>query len=456
MANPVPNSDPASDFQLPPPLANAPVRQLLHPLARFLEIESASGILLIICTAIALLIANSSWSHAWHAFWHTDIRLVVGTWELHHSLVHWINDGLMTIFFFLVGLEIKREIVNGELRGMRKAALPIIAALGGMIVPAAIYLVLQGGQEGHRGWGIPMATDIAFAVGILALLGRRVPVGLKILLLALAIADDIGAIVVIAVFYSGAIQVGALLGAIVGLAMVVAMNRIGVRSVAAYSIMGVAIWLAMYHSGVHPAIAGVVLGLLTPTRAPVARESLVETLLTALDRLDGQIDRHTEPKVVGKLTLTAREAVSPLERLELSLHPWVAFVIMPVFALANAGVELQPAAATQGVAFAVGMGLLLGKPLGIFIFSWLAVRLGAADLPEGITWRALLGAGCLGGIGFTMSLFVAGLALEGLLLDAAKIGTLAASGFSAMMGLAILAASLPRPTIRETDGSLQA
>lgn len=423
-----------------------PVRRLMQPLARFLEIESASGIILIGCTAIALVLANSPWAHAWESFWHTEARVAIGSWELRASLAHWVNDGLMTIFFFLVGLEIKRELVDGELRSVRKAALPIVAALGGMLVPAGIYLLLLGGGEGQRGWGIPMATDIAFAVGILALLGRRVPVGLKIFLLALAIADDIGAIVVIALFYSGAIQTLALGLAALGLAIIFGMNRLGVRSIAAYIIAGTGVWLAMYSSGIHPTIAGVVLGLMTPGRAWVVGESLVELLLDAVDRLDGQIERphvRDHSLLIGDLTATARETVSPLERLEMALHPWVAFAIMPIFALANAGVALQPAAAGHPIVLAVAAGLVLGKPLGIVVFSWLAVRSGIAQLPAGINWKALLGASCLGGVGFTMSLFIAGLALEGNLLDAGKIGTLAGSTISALAGLVLLFAFLP-------------
>jgi NhaA family Na+:H+ antiporter len=418
----------------------------MEPLSRFLEIESASGVLLVVCTGVALVIANSPWAQAWESFWHTEIRLVVGSWTIEASLAHWVNDGLMTIFFFLVGLEIKRELVDGELRSLKRAALPIVAALGGMLVPAGIYLLLQGGKEGHRGWGIPMATDIAFAVGILTLLGNRVPAGLKIFLLALAIADDIGAIVIIALFYSGSIQTLALGVAALGLALVLAMNRLGVRSIAAYLIVGSGIWLAMYYSGIHPTISGVVLGLITPGRAWIAKGSLVTLLLDAIDRLDGQIDRihiHDRTRLIGDLTSTVRETLSPLERLEAALHPWVAFGVMPIFALANAGVVLRPAAAGHGVATAVAAGLVLGKPIGIVLFSWLAVRSGAAQLPAGVTWRAMLGAGCLGGIGFTMSLFIAGLALEGTLLDAGKIGTLAGSILSAVFGLTTLVAFLP-------------
>lgn len=434
------------DQGVPPDLPATPVRRLMEPFARFLEIESASGILLVICTAVALAIANSPLASAWESFWHTKAALTVGSWELKASLAHWVNDGLMTIFFFVVGLEIKRELVDGELRSIKLAALPIVAAVGGMLVPAGIFLLLQGGREGHSGWGIPMATDIAFAVGILTLLGRRVPSGLKVFLLALAIVDDIGAIVIIALFYSGAIQTLACGLAALGIGLVFAMNRLGVRSITAYVIIGAGVWLAMYRSGIHPTIAGVVLGLMTPGRAWIAGESLVALLLDAVDRLDGRIDRtpaHDRSQLVGNLTSTAREALSPLERLEAALHPWVAFVIMPIFALANAGVALQPAAAGHGIVLAVAAGLVFGKPLGIALFSWLAVRSGMAQLPIGANWRALIATGCLGGIGFTMSLFIADLGLEGSLLDAGKIGTLAGSTISAGLGLMLLLAFLP-------------
>jgi len=439
------DSAPQHRPEIAPPLPNAPIRRIIKPLKTFLEIESASGLLLVGCTVAALVAANAPWHDAWESFWHTEIGVHVGAWRLHHSLAHWINDGLMTIFFFVVGLEIKREVIDGELRSMRKAALPVVAALGGMLVPAGIYLMLQAGREGERGWGIPMATDIAFAVGILTLLGKRVPAALKIFLLALAIADDIGAILVIAVFYSGDLQLVALGLAGLGLSFVMAMNRLGIRSIPAYVFLGVSMWLAMHYSGIHPTVAGVVLGLVTPGRAWIPRETLTTFVLDAIDRLDGHIDR---PKIVGQLNQTVRETVSPLERLESTLHPWVAFAIMPVFALANAGVPLQPQAATQPVAWAVAAGLVIGKPLGIFSFSWIAVKCRVAELPTGATWASLLGAGCLGGIGFTMSLFIASLALEDQLLDSAKIGTLAGSIVSAVCGYTLLSWALARPPKR--------
>ncbi len=455
MASHLPSSNKLGRPISPSPLPKRPVQRLLEPLARFLEIESASGIVLIVCTVAALAIANSPWAHAWESLWHTEAVIALGSWELRASLAHWVNDGLMTIFFFLVGLEIKRELVDGELRSVKKAALPIIAAIGGMLVPAGIYLLVLGGRDGQRGWGIPMATDIAFAVGVLTLFGRRVPTGLKIFLLALAIADDIGAILVIALAYSSSISAVALLFAAVGLLSILGMNRLGVRSIAAYTIVGIGIWLAMYRSGIHPTIAGVVLGLVTPGRAWIATASLLEALMGAVDRLDGKVDRtHSQdhPQLIGTLTATAHETISPLERLEHALHPWVAFAIMPIFALANAGVPLEPSVANHAVAHSVAAGLAIGKPLGIVLFSWLAIRVGVAQLPVNVSWAALLGAGCLGGIGFTMSLFIAGLALEGAMLEAGKVGTLTGSTISAVLGFCLLTMFLPKPTKVDSFG----
>jgi NhaA family Na+:H+ antiporter len=412
-----------------------------------LEIESASGVVLLICTVVALVLANSPLAEAFAEVWQTRLTLAVGSFELNKPLLLWINDGLMTAFFFVVGLEIKRELVAGELRDRRKAALPVMAALGGMIAPAVVYLLLRGGQPGEAGWGIPMATDIAFVVGFLALLGPRVPIGLKILLLSVAIADDIGAVLVIACFYSTNISLVAVGLAALGFGLTYLLNQIGVRRVPVYVVVGAGIWLAVLKSGVHPTVAGVLLGLLTPGSAWVGDRALVDILNAALNRLrsekDGQIEHHHHP-VLGQLELASREAVSPLERLEMALHPWVAFGIMPVFALANAGVVVEPTALSHPVAVAVAVGLVCGKPLGILLFSWLGVRVGLARLPTGVNWRIMLGAGCLAGIGFTMSLFIAGLALDGELLDDAKIGTLTGSALSAAIGFLLLLAFLPR------------
>ena len=433
------------------------IERWARPIVRFMQVEAASGLLLLACTALALVLANSAWSAPFAEFWQTRVGFTVGSFALYKPLLLWIDDGLMAIFFFVVGLEIKAEIVFGELRELRKAALPVAAALGGMVVPAAIYLVLQRGQPGERGWGIPMATDIAFVVGFLALLGRRVPFSLKILLLTLAIVDDIGAVLVIAVAYTVDISLAYLAVAAAGFGIVYLCNRIGVRPVPVYFILGAGIWLAFLKSGVHPTVAGVLLGLLTPAYPWFTQRSLVNVAEGVVHRLrqdqeTGEETTHHEESV-RLLTATARETISPLDRLETALHPWVSFGIMPLFALANAGMRIDLPEMGSPVAIAVMLSLALGKPLGIVAFSWAAVRLGLARLPSGVNWPGLIGAGCLAGVGFTMSLFIAGLALEGNLLTAGKIGTLLGSTVSAVLGLGLLLAFLPRPSVSREAGA---
>lgn len=428
---------------LPPVADKLPQPKALRftrPLTRFLEVESAGGIVLILAATVAVLLANSPAAADFQQFWHTRIGIEIGAFRLGGELGHFfVNDVLMTIFFFVVGLEIKRELVSGELREWQKAALPVFAAAGGMVVPAGLYMVLRWGEPDFRGWGIPMATDIAFVVGAMALLGKRVPFGLKIVLLSLAIADDIGAVLVIAVCYSGGLDFGMLGLAVVGFGLAVLLNRAGVRSVPIYLLVGVGIWLATYKSGVHPTVAGVMLGLLTPASAWIGDATLVEVLRDVAARAPGEGPERFEALTTAEFA--AREGVSPLERLETALHPWVGYVVMPLFALANAGVSIQIGAMRNPVAFAVALGLLLGKPVGIVLFSWVAIKSRAAKLPSGVTWSAMLGGGCLAGIGFTMSLFVAGLAFEGSEehLAAAKIGILCGSCLSALAGATVLA-----------------
>jgi NhaA family Na+:H+ antiporter len=436
----------------PPSLSNPhlpvpPIRRLVRPLVRFLHIESASGVVLLVCTAVALALANSPAAGAYHAFWHTPVHLEIGNFSLGGELGHFVvNDVLMTVFFFVVGLEIKRELVAGELRDARKAALPVAAALGGMLVPAGVYMSLRANDFGappFRGWGVPMATDIAFVVGVMALLGKRVPFGLKIMLLSLAITDDIGAVVVIAVFYSGGLNWVALGLAALGFVVMRRLNRLGVRSIPVYTLIGVCIWLAVSRSGGHPTVAGVLLGLFTPSREWVDREALRLSLTDVVAQIE---DSNADPSA-GELELlafAAKESVSPLERLEHRLHPWVGFAIMPLFALANAGVHVELKAVAEPVAVAVAVALFLGKPAGVLLFSYLAVRLGIARLPQGVTWPVVLGGGFLAGIGFTMSLFVAGLAFEGhdRLLADAKIGILLGSVCSALVGAGLLILTL--------------
>jgi len=439
-----------------PHLPVAPFRRLIRPLERFLRIESASGVVLLACTALALTLANSSVAEAIHKLWHTQVSIQIGGVHIGGELGHFIiNDVLMTVFFFVVGLEIKREIVAGELRDPRKAALPVVAALGGMLVPAGIYYALQAGQPGERGWGIPMATDIAFVVGIMALLGPRVPLGLKIMLLSLAIADDIGAVVVIAVFYAGDLHYFMLLLAAGGLLFTAMLNQVGVRSVWVYLIVGLGFWLAVHKSGVHPTIAGVLLGLMTPAEAWVSRTALRLSIADLQAKLVGEAGEDVAVEDLELLAFAARESVSPLERLEHALHPWAGFLIMPLFALANAGVHVEAAEITHPVAVATALGLCVGKPLGVMLFSVVAVWLGLAKLPHGVNWWLMLGGGCLAGIGFTMSLFVAGLALAGdpHLLAAGKIGTLAGSVCSAVIGTTVLLVVLRKPRVSRPRAS---
>jgi NhaA family Na+:H+ antiporter len=431
-----PGTDP--DLQLP----RQPIDRLVRPLVRFMHVETATGVVLLIASLIALLIANSDWYGAYHDFWEGHHHLVLGhlgTIEFEASFKHIVNDGLMVIFFFVIGLEVKRELVLGELRDLRRAVLPIAAAIGGMLVPAAVYLALQREGPAQRGWGIPMATDIAFVVGAMTLLGRRVPHGLRIMLLSLAIADDIGAILVIAIGYTTNLNLTYLAVGLVGILAVRGLAQLGVRSRGVYLVVGVVIWFMFYESGVHATLAGVILGLMTPARSYLAPTFVGEVAMRAQQWFSGnweglpdRVDR------IRRVRRIATESVSPLEYLEILLHPWVSFVILPIFALANAGVPLRLGDEGMGVALAVGLGLLVGKPVGIFLFSFLSVKVGLARLPTGVNWGMILGGGCLAGIGFTMALFIAELALQGGLLNTAKIGILAGSLVSALLGMVLL------------------
>jgi len=422
---------------------STPILRLTAPLRRFLHIEAASGGVLLACTLVALLLANSPWAGAFHDFWQTGLRIGVGDWTLDKPLRFWIDDLLMAIFFFVVGLEIKREIVAGELSSPRKAALPVVAALGGMLAPAAIYLAFDHDGPARRGWGVPMATDIAFVVGVLAAFGPRVPLGLKVFLLSLAIADDMGAVLVIAVAYTGHLDLSMLALAAAGFALIVVMNRAGVRAVPLYALVGGLIWLAVYKAGIHPTVAGVLLGLLTPSKPWLNREALKLALTEVSARLDEAPDAgELASGDMAILRDTAREAVAPLQRLIDRLHPWVGFAIMPLFALANAGIEVKPAALLDRVALAILCGLVLGKTVGIFGFSYFAAKLGIATLPRGVTWPMILAAAVLGGIGFTMSLFIAGLAFPPELQEAGKTGILAGSALAALIGAGLLRWSL--------------
>ncbi|MFZ5683155.1 MAG: Na+/H+ antiporter NhaA [Pseudomonadota bacterium] len=411
-----------------------------RPVAQFLNIQAASGLLLLFAALVSLGLANSPWSAPFLRFWETPLGLSFGPLDLSRSLRHWINDALMTLFFFVVALELKRELALGELRDLRKAALSLAGALGGMIVPVGLYLVLMSGQAGSHGWGTVMATDTAFVIGCLALFGSRIPASLRLFLLSLAIFDDVGAILVVAFVYGETFNWAPLALAILGLAGVAGSARLGIRSVAAYVLLGAGIWLCVDASGIHPTIAGVILGLMTPTRVWVSDKRLRAILGRVLSHPRGEhwsgdtAERHDLRMAGAAVT----EALSPVERLEMALHPWAAFAIMPIFALANAGVGFSGAVITQPVTIATIAGLALGKPLGVIAASWLAVRFGLASRGAGLSWPFLMAGALLTGIGFTMSLFIAGLAYPAATLDAAKIGILAGSFCSAAAGLLML------------------
>jgi Na+:H+ antiporter, NhaA family len=427
-----------------------PIGTLVRPFQEFAARETSGGILLLACTLLALAWANSPWAQHYTALWHTPLTVGLGRFNLSRDLHFWVNDALMAVFFFVVGLEIKRQLLVGELASRRQAALPILAAIGGVVVPALLYSSLNAAGPGSRGWGIPMATDIAFAIGVMALLGDRVPLGLKVFLTALAIVDDIVAVLVIAVFYTADLSWGALgVGAFCLLVALVA-NRLGVRHPLPYALIGAVLWMAVLLSGVHATIAGVLLAFMIPSRTAINQRDFLQHGRAMLDHYEEAA--QTEPFdilndieqqiAVDALEDACEKVQPPLHRLEHGLHPWVTFVIMPLFALANAGVSVfgdLGEVGSQSITLGVVLGLVLGKPLGVTLASWLAVRMGWASLPEQVSWKHIHGAGWLAGIGFTMSLFMTGLAFtEDAQLTAAKLGVLMASLCAGIVGSVIL------------------
>jgi len=426
-----------------------PIDQILRPFQEFFRIEASSGIILLACTAVALVWANSPWAEGYFNLWLTKLTIDIGGFGLSKPLILWINDGLMAIFFFFVGLEIKREVLIGELSSPGKASLPIAAAIGGMLVPAAIYALINRGGPGAAGWGIPMATDIAFALGVLALLGKRVPLSLRIFVTALAIVDDLGAVLVIALFYTS--EITWLWLAIGGgfLLLMILANWLGARHPLVYGLLGIGLWYAFLKSGVHATIAGVLGAMTIPAAARINTRQFVEWGREVLDEFErcctGESNHDHKTTLSQRSLLQAMEtavnhAEAPLQRLEHGLEYPVAYVIMPIFALANAGVRLGGGSNLfHPVSLGIIAGLILGKQLGITFFTWLNVRLGLATLPEGVTWRHIYGVSWLAGIGFTMSLFIAGLAFGASpLLDTAKVGILAASVVAGVVGWLIL------------------
>jgi NhaA family Na+:H+ antiporter len=407
-----------------------------------------------ICTVIALAWANSPWSDSYHHLWHTHLVINLGNiLNLDYTIHHWINDGLMVIFFFTVGLEIKRELLVGELSSLHKASLPIAGALGGMIAPAIIYAILNSSGEGANGWGIPMATDIAFVVGIMALLGPHIPLTLKIFILALAIADDIGAVLVIAIFYTAEISTAALVIAGIVLVIIFILNKLGTKSLIPYTILGIILWLAFLKSGVHATIAGVLLAFTIPASSRYDTNKFSDKVKQIINNFDAKgdhwknvLNNSERQHDVMAIEESCEKVLTPLQRFEHQLHPWVAFFIIPVFALANAGVTVADldilSALLSPVSLGIILGLFIGKQMGIFAFSFLAVKLKFATLPEGVNWKNLYGAAILAGIGFTMSLFIASLAFtDPELMDLAKIGILSGSLLSGIAGFMFLKTS---------------
>lgn len=423
--------------------------ELKRPFESFFRRQASGGIVLLAATILALVLANSPLSDVYFHFWETKLSIGAGSWGFTQSLHHWINDGLMALFFFVVGLELKREFLAGELATARKAALPAFAALGGMVAPAVIYYLLVPELPEAKGWGVPMATDIAFALGIVALLGNRISRGLAIFLTALAIVDDLGAVVVIALFYSGKISAISLFVAGAFWLLLFVGNRLKIQHPAFYALIGLCLWFAMLKSGIHPSIAGVMIGSTIPISPRYPRQQFLDKadqLLRRYRRLRQEEGPFVDQKKVGTLLAletVCHDALSPLQRMEHEMHRWVIFGVMPIFALANAGIplgwtELQ-ASLTQPVTIGVIFGLFVGKPLGIFLFSWLAVKSNLADLPKESTWPALFGIGILGGIGFTMSIFIANLAFyRPELIAQAKVGIFGASLLAGILGYLVL------------------
>jgi len=438
-----------------PPLPPAAIEGLSRPWIRFTRIQVASGLMLLTCSVLSLALANSPLASEWKELWNLHVSVSVPGLSLDYPLWYWINDGLMALFFFVVGLEIKREIVLGELRELRSVILPVAGALGGALVPAAIYSMMLRGQPGGAGWAVPMATDIAFVVGALALLGPRVPSGLKVFLLSLAIVDDLMAVGIIAVFLAEPPKLSWLAAAAVLMIGVASLRRLGVRRVSVYVLVGTAAWVCTLKSGVHPTVAGAALGLLTPAGAWLGRSHATKHMKAALEVLEDpsvETGGWEERVALDRAAVAAREARSPLERLETTLHPWVGFAIMPVFALANAGVAVSAGVVTDPVAIAAGVALVVGKPLGILGATGLVVAAGLGRLPEGVGWIAMAGGALLAGIGFTMSLFIAGLSLTEPLLGAAKMGVLMGSLLAGVLGLTVLRLSLPSGDLAERPG----
>lgn len=426
-----------------PKLPDEYIDWVYKPMHRFYRIESGASIVLFICVLVALIISNTKWSNHYLSFWNIPINLSVGSYHLSRTIHALINDGAMTLFFFLISLELKREIVLGELRQPRIAALSIIAACGGMILPILIYLVFMFGHPGQNGWATVMATDTAFAIGCLALFGTKIPKSVRIFMLSLAVIDDIGAILVIGIGYTHGINWYMIGLSVVGFILIATLQYIGIRSIAVFFCCGILVWFLVEQAGVHATIAGVILGFMTPTKKWVS-DSMLHNILKHIvgyspgDHWSGDTK---DRKALQMATIATREALSPLERLEIILHPWVSFLVIPLFALANAGITITTDNIYGRVTAAVALGFVIGKPIGVFSFSWIAVRIGVAIKPADLSWSLLAAASLLAGIGFTMALFIAELSFTNVILSNAKFGILFASLICGSIGIVILALS---------------
>ncbi len=435
-------------------------RRVLLPVQEFFHTERTGAVLLLFAAVAALAWANSPWRASYESVWQVQVGLDLGGARLVEDVRHWVNDGLMALFFYVVGLEIKHELLRGSLSSARRAALPAAAALGGMVAPAALYLGFNAGSAGARGWGVPMATDIAFAVGVLALLGSRIPGQVRSFLLALAIVDDIGAILVIAIFYTEHLSLPSL-----GLAALLAgaiwtLTRLRLRMVPVYVLLAALLWLAVFESGVHATLAGVVLAALTPTVASYSRQQLdreVGQVARELKLADAEGHRDRADALLGRLAEIAQGTEAPLHRLERLLHPWTSYLVLPLFALANAGVQVSGGTLAEAIlspiVLGIVVGLVVGKPIGISLAAWLTVRFGLAALPAGMSYRMLVGVGVVAGIGFTVSLFIAGLAFDGARLELAKTGILGASSLAGMAGYVLLRCVTRGPAMRKGAAS---
>ncbi|HOI82693.1 MAG TPA: Na+/H+ antiporter NhaA [Campylobacterales bacterium] len=421
---------------------NKPIDTISKPLRRFLHLEAASGIMLIFFTVLALAWANSPFKDSYYGMLHAEFTVSLGDFVFSHSLQHLVNDALMCVFFFIIGLELKREFAEGELKNPKSAALPIFAAFGGMIVPALLFLTINDSEATRGGWGIVMATDIAFAVGVMALLGSRISSELKIFLLTLAVVDDIGAILVIAIFYSGDIGFGSLGLSLLFVGLIAFFYKLGIRNLFFFAVLFVISWFFMLDSGIHSTILGVILGLMAPSTPEHSKESFFEKMEHLKEKFfhaAKEEDHHQKTKALQGMSALSFSSMSMLERLEMFFHPWNIFYVLPLFALFNAGFEPNSDSIFSGLSIAIAISLFVGKPLGVVVFSYLGVVMKFASLPPGSGFRQILGVGFLAGIGFTMSIFISALAFtDDSLVSESKGGIFMASLLSGFIGYFVL------------------